>query len=255
MQENNREISVLKKRILKYLDFKGVSKYECYQKTGITNGVFSQKNGMSEDNLMRFLSYFVELNPDWLLTGVGPMEKIKRTEMQISLGDSAPINAEIQVKNSNNKGDSQNIEQKNLIAVKSNLGIPLVGVHAVAGFGNADFSIQESDVKDYYVVPKFKDKHIDFMIEVSGSSMQPKYNSGDVVACTILKESRFIQWGKVHVIATTEQGLLIKRLYPCESDDNDSIKCQSDNERYLPFNVLHNEITGIALVVGVIRLE
>jgi phage repressor protein C with HTH and peptisase S24 domain len=133
--------------------------------------------------------------------------------------------------------------------------IPLVSVAAVGGFGNAEFAIKESDVKDYYVVPKFKDRRIDFMIEVAGSSMQPKYNSGDVVACTILKESRFIQWGKVHVIGTREQGVLIKRLYPCDNDDKKCIKCQSDNDKYPPFEVTHDEITGIALVVGVIRLE
>ncbi|MGL5682667.1 MAG: hypothetical protein ACRDDZ_06355 [Marinifilaceae bacterium] len=71
-----REISILKERILQYLDFKGITKYECYQKTGITNGVFSQKNGLSEDNLLRFLSYYKEINHTWLLTGTGDMERV-----------------------------------------------------------------------------------------------------------------------------------------------------------------------------------
>ena len=51
MKENMRDFSVLKQRILQYLDFKGITKYECYKNTGITNGVLSQPNGMSEDNL------------------------------------------------------------------------------------------------------------------------------------------------------------------------------------------------------------
>ena len=66
-----RDFSVLKQRILQYLDFKGITKYECYKNTGITNGVLSQPNGMSEDNLLKFLSYYSDVNPIWLLTGEG----------------------------------------------------------------------------------------------------------------------------------------------------------------------------------------
>lgn len=67
------EIAIIKKRILQYLDSKGVSKYECYQRTGITNGVFSKKEGLSEENLLRFVSYYIDINPDWLITGQGEM--------------------------------------------------------------------------------------------------------------------------------------------------------------------------------------
>ena len=67
MQEINRDFSILKKRILQYLDSEGISKYESYQKTGITNGVFSQTNGMSEDSLLRFLSYYKEIDNELLL--------------------------------------------------------------------------------------------------------------------------------------------------------------------------------------------
>ena len=89
--------------------------------------------------------------------------------------------------------------------------IPLVSKFAATGF-NSDFVIHQSDVKDYYVVPKFKGRRIDFMLEVSGSSMYPRYSSGDIVACTVLRESKFIQWNKVHLIGTREQGTLIKKI-------------------------------------------
>ncbi len=131
--------------------------------------------------------------------------------------------------------------------------IPLVSIAAIGGFGNADFLIKESDVKDFYVVPKFRDRRIDFMIEISGSSMHPKYNSGDVVACSIIKQSNFIQWNKVHVIGTTEQGILIKRLR--KGSDPDHLLAVSDNKEYDPFEIPLKEIVGLAIVVGVIRLE
>ena len=73
MKEVAREISVLKRRILEYADSKGIKKYEIYQNTGISNGVLSQKGGLSEDNVMRFISHYSDLSPEWLLTGKGAM--------------------------------------------------------------------------------------------------------------------------------------------------------------------------------------
>lgn len=81
-----RDFSIIKQRILQYLEFKGISKYECYQKTGITNGVFSQKSGISEDNLLSFLSYYRDISTDWLLTGRGEM--LRRADGELSAAQS-----------------------------------------------------------------------------------------------------------------------------------------------------------------------
>ena len=73
MKENTREISIFKERILQYSNKQGISKYEIYQNTGISNGVFSQKGGLSEDNLLKFLSHYTDISLEWLFTGKGPM--------------------------------------------------------------------------------------------------------------------------------------------------------------------------------------
>lgn len=83
MQKKVREISVIKERILKYLAYKGISKYECYEATGISNGVFSQTNGISEENLLKFLSYYIDINIEWLMRGVGNMLKDEDTPSTI----------------------------------------------------------------------------------------------------------------------------------------------------------------------------
>ena len=219
-----RENSILKERILQFLDFKRITKYEFYQKTGISNGILSQKNGISEENILKFLSVFNEISLEWLLTGKGDMLK---TDEFINI--AVPVSQD---------------EPK---------AIPFYDGFAVGGKGGFTFTLTQQDVKDYYIVPKFNDKKIDFMIEVTGSSMYPKYNSGDVVACTIINENTFIQWNKVHVIATREQGLLIKRLH--QSKDPEKLTLVSDNKNYPPFDIPKEEICGIAIVAGVIRLE
>lgn len=210
-----------KQKILQYLDYKGISKNKFYKETGLSNGFLDSGNSFSLENLRLILDKYLDINTDWLLTGKGPMLKEDN-----AVTDHLP--------------DVSNM-------------VPLVSVKAVGGFGNASFSIAERDIKDYYRIPKFDHKKVDFMIEVEGSSMYPKYNSGDVVACRIIQEDKFIQWNKTHVIATKDQGLLIKRIR--ESEEKHHLTMVSDNKDYSPFDVPKSEIEGIALVVGVVRLE
>lgn len=70
MQEN----SPIKKRILQVLDLKEITRYEFYKQSGITRGILDQNNGISEENISKFLEYMPEVNTHWLLTGHGNME-------------------------------------------------------------------------------------------------------------------------------------------------------------------------------------
>jgi len=69
MQENKQEISIIKKRILEFLDSKGITKYKCYQETGMSRGVLGQKNGISEENLIKFLKKYPDADPKWITLG------------------------------------------------------------------------------------------------------------------------------------------------------------------------------------------
>ncbi len=204
-------------------------------KLGYTKSSFSQivngKVPLSEKFINTLCQCDENINKVWILTGEGEFLKTNEGSLQI-ISKPAKVYDTIP---------------------SDKTSIPFVSVTAIGGFGNKNFAIQENDIKEYYVIPKFKHKKIDFMIEVEGSSMYPKYNSGDVVACTIIKESSFIQWNKAHVIATREQGIIIKRLKKSETEN--SLIMISDNPSYEPFEVSKKDILGIALVVGVIRLE
>ena len=102
-----------------------------------------------------------------------------------------------------------------------------------------------------YVVPAFKGA--DFLMQVKGSSMQPTYLSGDIVACQkIPMTSIFFQWNKPYIVDST-QGPLIKRIKP--GSDKNHIKLVSDSPEYDPFELPLDDITAVALVIGLIRLE
>ncbi|MBR3565313.1 MAG: hypothetical protein IKN91_03160 [Paludibacteraceae bacterium] len=248
----------MNERLRKFLDLEQISVRQFEAMIGSSDGKiakFMQTNSsLKTDTLNKIMEVFPRLSIEWLITGEGSMLKTNVNDTtQMPSRDSAETvptttsaqNEQQPAKKTVNYPQNQPLADAKLI--------PLVTPTAVAGFGNDTFAIQEADVKEYYIVPKFRYNRVDFMIEISGSSMYPKYSSGDVVACTILHDSSFIQWNKCHVIATREQGLLCKRLM--QSDTADALRLVSDNPNYPPFDVPKSEITGIALVIGVIRLE
>ena len=75
MQGNRKDNSIIKDRILQYLDFKGISKYKFYKEANVTSGILSQSNGIAEDNLLKFCSYAPDMSIEWLLLGKGEMIK------------------------------------------------------------------------------------------------------------------------------------------------------------------------------------
>lgn len=193
--------------------------------SSMMNEILKSRSNIGLKVVQNTVNKYPFINIDWLITGKGRMHEFKIKE-----------------------GVLKELEEEYIV---KKLGTPLVNIEAVGGFGNASFKIEANDIEDRYVIPDFS--NIDFMIRVTGSSMTPKYHSGDIVACRIIKESNFIQWNKVHVISTTEQGILIKRLK--QAKDKDCLTAVSDNPDYDPFLIPKSEITGIAIVIGTIRLE
>lgn len=127
--------------------------------------------------------------------------------------------------------------------------LPLIPYEAFAGPGLPTF--EDERVEDFYTVSEFKNS--DFLIRVKGDSMTPKFNGGDLVACKKVTEAYFFQWGRVYVIYTNSQGIMIKRVQP--SEDDAYIKCVSDNPKYAPFDVPKSDILQVALVNGAITLD
>lgn len=220
----NDEISApIKAKILQIADLENITKKELFERLGVSSSNFRGKSLMSEINadvIAKISSVFPSVNIQWVLTGTGSFF--------------------------NTPAEQRDQRQKNS-------GIPLVSKKAVAGFGNEFFSIEARDVKEYYCIPKFKHLQVDFLIEITGLSMYPSYGSGDIVACSVIRDSAFIQWNRVHLIATNTQGLLVKRIR--QSEDPDMLLMVSDNPEYPPFAVPKTEITGLALIVGAIKVE
>lgn len=181
------------------------------------------KGAIGTDKLENILKAYPDISPLWLVSGIGNM-----------LTNYAP------------KKHTSTLQQTN----DPNKGIPLIPVEAMAGFFQGEQSVMLHEC-DFYVMPIFKSA--DYLITVKGDSMQPKYYSGDIIACKHLSLSDiFFQWGKVYVI-DTDQGALIKKVE--QGNSNDTITLVSENPTYKPFEVSRKSIYHISIVLGVIRAE
>jgi hypothetical protein len=133
-------------------------------------------------------------------------------------------------------------------------GLPLVPFDALAGLPGGDLPGIRLEDCERYVVPEFSRMGADCLVRVAGASMQPRYLSGDLLAVRRLSSATFLQWGKVYVL-DTEQGLLVKKLMPCDGDEG-CVLCVSENEKeFPPFRLPKAEIRSLSIVVGHVSVE
>lgn len=227
-----------------------------YNRAQTVYDILDGKSAPSYDFFNRFAmsGYSVFINLRWLLTGKGsPIieETYYKSDLPIIKGEMT----EEQLQEKIEEIDAQKMQEKKNIPLaipttKPNEGIPLLPIEAMAGALTSEQTVFEYEC-ERYVIPVFKGA--DFLVPVKGSSMYPKYSSGDIVACQRVPMSDlFFQWNKVYVIDTT-QGPLIKRIKP--GSDKEHVLIVSDNEKYDPFELPYSAIRAVALVIGVIRLE
>lgn len=220
-----------KERLILFQQFLGISVRSFEARVGMSNGSLCKTRNVSKNLLDKVCIAFPELNRIWLLTGEGSMLRNNDNETYES---------------NENKETYENNETNDHT-------LPLIPIAAVAGFNGLDIPGIPLAQCPQYSIPDFIEQKAEYLIRVSGSSMYPKYSSGDILACRRIQEITFIQWGKIYVI-DSQQGAMVKRLFEIP-DNPEHILCQSDNPKYPPFQLPKSEIRSLSIVVGVIRME
>lgn len=208
-------------RLTQFMEKNGINDNQITVAAGLSNGLIGKaKSGgksMTASNIEKILYAYPQLSPDWLLTGKGEMMKDTREKV-----NAVPSN-------------------------DCNNAIPLIPIEAMAGFFTGEMTDYDKNCERLNI-PGIK---ADFVVTVSGDSMEPKYFSGDLVACQMVNLSDlFFQWGKVYVI-DTDQGVLIKKVK--RSKNAGHITLVSENPDYEDIEVQYSHIYHISLVKAIVR--
>lgn len=202
MKEKQQEKSPIKQNILLYLENKGVTPYEFYKESGVTRGILQQNNGISEDNIARFLAYAPDVNIEWLLTSKGSMIKDGSTDIQIS--------------------NDTTTSSMPTTSMNPGIGTPYYDVDFIGGFDEV-FNSQVNIPATNIVIRGFEKASL--WCNVTGHSMEPKINHGDIIAlhqCTL----NDIQYGEIYaVVLDTIRTIKILRRSP-----------NLDKLRFIPIN-------------------
>ena len=209
-------------RIKEFIESKEISVSAFEQKISSSDGMIRRAICNGTDIQSKWLSKisenYPEINIEWLVTGKGDMLKHCGYDLV------------------HERRISERQETR-----------PRIPVDAAAGsLTISPDGIILSDCEQIPVIetlPKY-----DFTIFARGDSMETEFHYGDELACLFIKQSSFIQWGRIHVLDTT-QGIIAKTIF----EAGDYILCKSYNESYKEFNIHKSELFNIALVVGLIR--
>lgn len=188
------------------------------QQKGITQRALAKKLGMSPQSLSNRLNGDTPLDAN-LIVSLRPILGDEVMELVESPGESPPSE------------DTR----------------PRVDLYARGGQNEALDGVTLAQCEQVPVVPLFP--RYDFTMRITGESMLPYLHAGDEVACLRINEPTFLQWGRIHVLSTS-QGIVIKKIF----DAGDGIRCVSFNKDYPDFVIPKQEIYSFNLVVGLIRL-
>ena len=233
-----------KERLLSLIDhYSGGNKSEFARMVGVSPQAINTWISRNTFDIDIVYAKCVNVSPDWLLTGNGPMFKTKGTPDVSPTGDGDHSSPKDKDKITNKQGK----EAKRLTN-----GIPLIPLDAVAGFPATDNESAYLEDCERYIIPEFEAKGANFLIRVSGDSMMPLYNNGDIIACRKIHDILFFQWGGVYVLETS-QGVIVKYVEEPEKND-DCILCVSENPRFKPFQLPKSDIRSLSTIIGLVRL-
>lgn len=145
-------------------------------------------NWVARDNgnnvLNKIIEAFPQINKDWLMTGHG--------DMLIS-------------------GNKVTVPQ-----ISYTKGVPYYNVDFIGGF---DIVLNDQTINPEYLIDFQKYNEATCWCNVSGHSMEPEINNGDIIALKKIEDFSFLPLGEVYAIVTTNGLRTIKRLGPSQNPE------------------------------------
>lgn len=175
-------------RFLQYLNYKGITENRATVDCGLAQGVLHQaKSGKADlgyKSLDKILTFYQDLNPEWLTSGHGEMLK--------SEGNSSPVKGYL-------------------------TGVPYYNVDFIGGF---DLVLNDQTVTPEYLIDFQQYNKSTCWCNITGHSMEPEIASGDIIALKEIPDHSFLPFGEIYAIVTTNGMRTVKRIGPASSPDS-----------------------------------
>jgi transcriptional regulator with XRE-family HTH domain len=202
----------------------GLNQTEFATRIGITQTSLSQlegeKNGISYDVFRAIVSEF-NVNPVWLMDGIGTMYATENSMATTASRGAIPLVVQV------DKDDEENIV--------------MVDRKAAAGY------LQHQQDPDFisklpsFRLPGFYGKSFR-AFEITGDSMLPGINPGDMIVGSYVESLNEIRNGSVYIVVTHDGSIVAKRVTAL---GNDIYELKSDNAVYEPYAVKAEDIAQI----------
>ena len=175
----------VKYKILSFLEQTGTPKEDFYKKIGVAPSNFKGvglNSGLGGDKIVKILTLYPELSADWLLRDEG--------EMLRGFPDTNKENGQ-----KNEEKDEKFLDLPK-VSYEIGRGTPYYDVDFIGGFSEI-FNSQVTVPACNVVVPGFEKASL--WCNVTGHSMEPKINHGDIIA---LRECAIsdIQYGEIYAV-------------------------------------------------------
>jgi phage repressor protein C with HTH and peptisase S24 domain len=232
----DKNISLIKERILQIAEKQGDSKKDFFKKIGMTPGNFrgSQvRTAINSDALAIILSQFPDIDPRWLITGEGTM-----------------IHQPVEVQQSNVNVISKRKTDRNVNSQE----IPLYHTSATAGVVEIISNPTDQSPVGFITIPGVP--KCDGALPITGDSMYPLLKSGDIALYKKVNDYQNIMWGEMYLIALEHNGdRFFFAKYVQQSDKKGFIKLVSENRHHQEKEFPQECIMALARILATVRIN
>ena len=214
----------LKDRILLFADEKKIKRADLYDCIGMTKSNFSGKameSDLGSKVVAKILNNYPEIDPDWLLNGIGDM--LRKNNQAIS------------------------------VAPNDNSDYYLVPLYSFDAAGSMDRSNSEVSTFSYIerYIPFTEARKGDFAMSVLGNSMQPIYPSGSIVLLReVLDWRNYFGYGDTFVLTLNDERRILKKILRSAMNPKTHILCVSINPEYPAEELARDSIYSVYKVIA-----
>ena len=220
-------------RVLEIINYKGISSvndfainYLNYSAPQKINRLKNEGTSPSFNIIKDIVNKFEDINPEWLITGKGPMLR---------------HNQEILYK----KPPFLNTDECSIVEIIPKAGKPntlIADIKTSTSFGNIMHDHKALEQLPSILLPNAP-FGLNIAFQILGDSMRPGIRHLDFVAANQLNAIEDIRDGHTYVIIDKNDGVICKRIYKLEQEE--SIQIKSDNPNYPPYTRSFDYILGV----------